>query len=135
MTVVNHWCVVDGQTSYKGIKLTKHKRPSRQTEGTSGEKLQTEFHDIIDKTVKYVDARFKNLSQKPLSCFKVFDPSLLPHDKEEFALYGLDDIKYLVNYFVNVLTDAEKNQHSQGEDGFQILASRTQRPNDENTLQ
>lgn len=57
-----------------------------------------------------MDHRFKNLSEKPLSCLKVFDPSILPHPREELANYGDEDMDYLVTQFASLLKEEEKEK-------------------------
>uniref|UniRef100_A0A3P9BE87 C17orf113 probable zinc finger domain-containing protein n=1 Tax=Maylandia zebra TaxID=106582 RepID=A0A3P9BE87_9CICH len=58
----------------------------------------------------YMDNRFKNLHEKPLSCFKVFDPSTLPYPREELANYGDEEVDYLVTHFACLLDAEEKEK-------------------------
>ncbi|KAG2468550.1 SF3B5 factor, partial [Polypterus senegalus] len=51
-----------------GTPLTKSQQPARRSESTGKGTLGAEFHKIIDNTVKYMDVRFQNLSEKPLLC-------------------------------------------------------------------
>ncbi|KAG2465837.1 HGNAT acetyltransferase, partial [Polypterus senegalus] len=77
----------DGSSiSYCGTRLTKSQRPARRDEGTDKDTFGAEIQKIIDNTVKYMDSRFKNLREKPLSCFKDFDHSTLPYPKEELGI-------------------------------------------------
>ncbi len=85
----------------------KSQRPARRGEGTDKDSLGAEIQKIIDNTVKYMDSRFKNLCEKPLSCFKVFDPSTLPCPREELANYGYEEVDYLVTHFASLLDEEE----------------------------
>ncbi len=97
----------DGSICYCGTQLTKSQRPARRGEGTDKDSLGAEIQKIIDNTVKYMDSRFKNLCEKPLSCFKVFDPSTLPCPREELANYGYEEVDYLVTHFASLLDEEE----------------------------
>ncbi len=100
----------DGSICYCGTQLTKSQRPARRGEGTDKDTLGAEIQKIIDNTVKYMDSRFKNLCEKPLSCFKVFDPSTLPCPREELANYGDEEVDYLVTHFASLLDEEEKEK-------------------------
>ncbi|MGH0145713.1 UNVERIFIED_CONTAM: hypothetical protein FKN15_041333 [Acipenser sinensis] len=75
-----------GEVTYKGVQLTNDKRLHRRvSENAPDSKAdcapwKSDFTQIIDNTVKYMDERFRSFSQRPLSSFSVFDTSLLPHD-------------------------------------------------------
>lgn len=46
--------------------------------------------------------------EKPLSSFKVFDPSTLPYPREELANYGDEEVDYPVTHFACLLDEKEK---------------------------
>ncbi|XP_039459533.1 zinc finger protein 862-like [Oreochromis aureus] len=100
----------DGSICYCGTQLTKSQRPARRGEGTDKDTFGAEIQKIIDNTVKYMDNRFKNLHEKPLSCFKVFDPCTLPYPREELANYGDEEVDYLVTHFACLLDAEEKEK-------------------------
>ncbi|KAI2645894.1 Zinc finger protein 862 [Labeo rohita] len=100
----------DGSICYCGTQLTKSQRPARRGEGTDKDTLGAEIQKIIDNTVKYMDSKFKNLCEKPLSFFKVFDPSTLPCLREELANNGDEEVNYLVTHFASLLDEEEKKK-------------------------
>ena len=55
----------------------------------------------------YLDTRFDNFDKKPLSCFEIIDISKLPHDREEIAVYGDEELESLVEHFAAVLSEEE----------------------------
>ena len=99
-----------GSMYYKDTRLTRTKRPARKSESTEENVCEAEFQKIIDNTIKYMDSRFMNLSEKPLCCFKVLDPSTLPHAREDLANYGGEEVDYLIAHFANLLTEEEKEK-------------------------
>jgi hypothetical protein len=46
-------------------------------------------------------------TKKLLSCFEIFDISKLPHDREEIAVYGDEELESLVEHFAAVLSEEE----------------------------
>jgi len=98
--------------------------PARRGEGSDKDTTGAELQRTIGNTVKYMDSRFKNLFEKPLSCFKVFDPSSLPLSREELANYGDEKVDYLVKHFASLLNEEEKGENSTGMDGSKNVAFR-----------
>jgi len=84
--------------------------PARRGEGSDKDTTGAELQRTIGNTVKYMDSRFKNLFEKPLSCFKVFDPSSLPLSRDELANYGDEKVDYLVKHFASLLNEEEKEK-------------------------
>uniref|UniRef100_A0A3P8R1F9 C17orf113 probable zinc finger domain-containing protein n=1 Tax=Astatotilapia calliptera TaxID=8154 RepID=A0A3P8R1F9_ASTCA len=104
-------CVVPVPKTSRPKDLNSYsQRPARRGEGTDKDTFGAEIQKIIDNTVKYMDNRFKNLHEKPLSCFKVFDPSILPYPREELANYGDEEVDYLVTHFACLLDAEEKEK-------------------------
>uniref|UniRef100_A0AAZ1X1X8 C17orf113 probable zinc finger domain-containing protein n=1 Tax=Oreochromis aureus TaxID=47969 RepID=A0AAZ1X1X8_OREAU len=98
---------------YKALFIQKKKTVAQSAlhgEGTDKDTFGAEIQKIIDNTVKYMDNRFKNLHEKPLSCFKVFDPCTLPYPREELANYGDEEVDYLVTHFACLLDAEEKEK-------------------------
>ena len=71
---------------------------------------EPDFNKLIEETVAYLHTRFENFDKKPLSCFEIFDISKLPHDREEIAVYGDDEVESLVEHFTAVLSEEEINE-------------------------
>ena len=94
--------------TYKGVQLTKQKRPARSSVAdTHADDPEPDFSKIIEDTVMYLDKRFDNFNKKPLSCFEIFDISHLPYDREALAVYGDKEIEDLLEHFAAVLTEEE----------------------------
>ena len=91
--------------TYKGVTLTNRRQSRLVPEAIPNR--SDHFNKILDDTVKYLDSRFANLSEEPLSCFDIFDISKLPHDREAMSVYGDKDIELLVKHFEPVLTADE----------------------------
>lgn len=95
----------DGSICYCETQLTKSNRPARRGEDTDKDTISAEIQKIIDKLSTWT----ANLHEKPLSCFKVFNPSNLPRSSVELANYGDKDVDYLVTHFASLLNE-EKRQ-------------------------
>ena len=54
---------------------------------------------LIDGTVKYIDKRFENFKQPPLTHFQAFDFSLWPQERENLSSHGHHDISSLLEHF------------------------------------
>lgn len=72
--------------------------------------LLQRFRRLLITQLSTWTADLKNLCEKPLSCFKVFDPSTLPHTREELANYGDEEVDYLVTHFASLLNEEEKEK-------------------------
>ena len=56
----------------------------------------------------YLDTRFGNLQEQPLSYFRVFDPREMPQERSRLASHGNNEVKSLVQHFAIYLTEEEK---------------------------
>jgi len=78
--------------------------------GTSTEEAVNDcFNKILNDTIKYMDTRFGNLQQPPISHFQVFDHTMWP-SFSELPEFGNEDIKGLVEHFSAMLSDQEKQE-------------------------
>ncbi|XP_071964144.1 zinc finger protein 862-like [Antedon mediterranea] len=94
----------ENRQTYKGVNLTNRRQSRLIPEAIPD---SSDFSKVLDDTVKYLDARFANFDEEPLSCFDIFDISKLPHDRQAVSTYGDRDIEMLVKHFESVLTDDE----------------------------
>ena len=74
----------------------------------AGTSLDREFDSFLTEVMGYIDNRFGNLQEEPLSFFKVFDPRKMPQECSCLATYGNHEVKSLVEHFINYLTEEEE---------------------------
>ena len=74
----------------------------------AGTSLEREFDSFLTEVKGYIDNRFGNLQEEPLSFFKVFDPREMPQERSHLATYGNLEVKSLVEHFSNYLTEEEE---------------------------
>ena len=74
-------------------------------EGTS---IDSQFDSFLIEIKGYLDTRFGNLQEQPLSYFRVFDPREMPQERSRLASHGNNEVKSLVQHFAIYLTEGEK---------------------------
>ena len=67
----------------------------------AGTSLEREFDSFLTEMTGYIDNRFGNLQEEPLSYFKVFDPRKMPQECSRLATCGNREVKSLVEHFSN----------------------------------
>ena len=86
-----------GKNNTQEVRLTR-----------AGTSLEREFDSFLTEVKGYIDNRFGNLQEEPLSFFKVFDPREMPQERSHLATYGNLEVKSLVEHFSNYLTEEEE---------------------------
>lgn len=86
-----------GKNNTQEVRLTR-----------GGTSLEREFDSFLTEVKGYIDSRFGNLQEEPLSFFKVFDPREMPQERSHLATYGNLEVRSLVEHFSNYLTEEEE---------------------------
>ena len=74
----------------------------------AGTSIDSQFDSFLIEVKGYLDTRFGNLQEQPLSYFRVFDPREMPQERSRLASHGNNEVKSLVQHFAIYLTEEEK---------------------------
>ena len=74
----------------------------------AGTSIDSQFDSFLIEVKGYLDTRFGNLQEQPLSYFRVFDPREIPQEHSRLASHGNNEVKSLVQHFAIYLTEEEK---------------------------
>ena len=89
------------------LKCGKNNTQEVQLTG-KGTSLDSQFDSFLTDVKSYLDTRFGNLQEEPLSYFRVFDPREMPQERSRLASHGNNEVKLLVEHFETYFTDEEK---------------------------
>ena len=73
-------------------------------------KEDNDMKKLLEKAISYLESRFENFSDAPLSYFKVFNFKFWPQEREQLAGFGADEIQSIVNYYKDLLREDECNK-------------------------
>ena len=74
----------------------------------AGTSIDSQFDSFLIEVKGYLDTRFGNLQEQPLSYFRVFNPREMPQEHSRLASHGNNEVKSLVQHFAIYLTEEEK---------------------------
>ena len=74
----------------------------------AGTSIDSQFDSFLIEVKGYLDTRFGNLQEQPLSYFRVFNPREMPQERSRLASHGNNEVKSLVQHFAIYLTEEEK---------------------------
>uniref|UniRef100_A0A3P9DGY3 DUF4371 domain-containing protein n=1 Tax=Maylandia zebra TaxID=106582 RepID=A0A3P9DGY3_9CICH len=98
----------DGSICYCGTQLTKSQPLLAEVRAQAEAPLVQRSRRLLTTQSSTWTTDLKICVEKPLSSFKVFDPSTLPYPREELANYGDEEVDYLVTHFACLLDEKEK---------------------------
>lgn len=64
---------------------------------------------LLEASIKYLEKRFSNFKEQPLSYFSVFDFRFWPSDDKDLLQFGRVEIRNLLTHYREVLTEEEKS--------------------------
>ena len=79
-----------GKNSSQEVQLTR-----------AGTSIVSQFDSFLIEVKGYLDTRFGNLQEQPLSYFRVFDPREMPQEHSRLASHGNNEVKSLVQQSAN----------------------------------
>lgn len=65
---------------------------------------------LLEHAITYLNSRFKNFNEASLVYFKIFNFKFWPHEQEQLATFGGNEVKRIVDHFEEQLSEEECNK-------------------------